>query len=225
MKLYKYRNFGEFTNQIITNSELYFSPINQFNDPFDCKLTYRQNYSDDEIIKNLMDNEDKEDFVARRNRTTNKMIEKIGILSLSSKYNSILMWSHYAEDHTGLVLEFDISLDKDCFIRPLRIDYHTNYEELSYTNKQEEELPKLMLTKYKDWIYEDEYRVIDLYYNGVKKFKKESLRTIIFGAKANNHDMKCFMILCQDNGFSHVTFKQAKICTGKFELEIEDIDE
>ena len=49
-KLYKYRNIDDiYLENIIKNSSLYFSPVEHFNDPFDCKLSFRQNYSKQEI--------------------------------------------------------------------------------------------------------------------------------------------------------------------------------
>jgi len=46
---YKYRSFNEFTNNIILNSSLYFSSPNDFNDPFDCQLSYKDKYTKREI--------------------------------------------------------------------------------------------------------------------------------------------------------------------------------
>ena len=49
--LYKYKNFGEYTDKIIKNASLYLSPIEEFNDPFDSNLAYRQYYTKEEIKK------------------------------------------------------------------------------------------------------------------------------------------------------------------------------
>ncbi len=34
-------------------------------------------------------------------------IEKLGILSLASSNNNLLMWSHYASEHKGMCLGFE----------------------------------------------------------------------------------------------------------------------
>lgn len=232
MKLYKYRTFGEFTNRIIINSQLYFSPISKLNDPFDCRLSFKQDYTEKEIIKSLRTDEKKEDFISRRNKVTNQMIEEVGVLSLAKKADNLLMWSHYANEHKGLAFEFETSMfnftsvsgmqEQD--INPILVDYDCNYDELSYIADQTKELTKLLLTKFVNWSYEKEYRMIDLYQSGVKIFQKEALTSIIFGSKADACDMQKFIELCDKHGFSHLKFKKARVCIGKFELEFDDMD-
>ena len=50
-KLYKFRNFGTRTNEIIEKSEFYFALPSSFNDPFDCNLSYNEIYSEAEILQ------------------------------------------------------------------------------------------------------------------------------------------------------------------------------
>ena len=49
--VYKFRDFSDFTDKIILNSEFYFASPKRFNDPFDCNLSYRQDYTEEEILK------------------------------------------------------------------------------------------------------------------------------------------------------------------------------
>ena len=229
MLYYKYRDFGGFSEKIITESSVYFSPVHKLNDPFDCKLSFREDYTPEEIIGKLKDGEKLEDFKKRRDRAKNQMIEEIGVFSLAKSFDNILMWSHYANEHKGLVFGFDtLKLDfkmKDTLnnINPIRVEYNCTYKELSYIEDMKIELPKLMLTKYKDWQYENEYRMIDLYQNGAKKFPKKALSTIIFGAKSDECHMEEFIELCKHHDFGHVKFKKAKIVDGKFQLKFEEI--
>lgn len=246
-KLYKYRNFSDsYMENIIKNSALYFSSVEQFNDPFDCKLSFRQNYSNQEIkncfismkernpnqphrLKDMMKKFGKnKDFVQIQNSITKKTIASLGVLSLSRNFSSILMWSHYAESHTGLVFEFTPKNLRDkisCFYNLISVDYSEKYEELSYANvnRSKEEIPKLLLTKYKDWAYEEESRCFGLDFQGEKKFQKDELTSIIFGAKALQANIKRIIELCQEYDFNHVEFKQAKLRQGSFSLDFEDI--
>lgn len=246
VKLYKYRNFSDsYMENIIKNSALYFSSVEQFNDPFDCKLSFRQNYSNQEISDALLGvkerNPDKffrlkdmkkkfgknEDFIELQNNTTKEILASLGVLSLSKNYNNILMWSHYSESHTGLVFKFNpknTNNENSCFYHPIKVDYSESYDELSYVNNHQEEIPKLLLTKYKDWAYEEEYRCFGLDFQGEKKFEKDELTGIIFGAKASQANIKRMIDLCQEYDFSHVKFKQAKLRQGSFSLDFEDID-
>lgn len=232
-KFYKYREFNHYTEQIIKDCSLYFSPIEQFNDPFDCGLSFQEHYDGEELQNayedylkrgQLLTPKDKEHLLEIKQRTIPKLISQIGILSLSKNYNNILMWSHYSASHTGLAFEFEPAFNSECFERPMQVDYHDNYELLSYVKSFREESVKLMLTKHSNWAYEDEYRCIDLKYHGSKKFFPHELTSIIFGAKANKCNIQEMIDLCHTNGFSHVKFKQAKILSnGEFGLSFDNL--
>lgn len=244
--LYKYRTFGENADKIIKNASLYLSPIEKFNDPFDSKLSFRQNYTKAEIRKywyehkklesnqsaNIIASKYKnnEAFVAIQNAVIEQEIAKIGILSLSKNCTDILMWSHYADKHSGLVFGFQsrkIDFMGSCLYKAYKLNYEPLiYDLLSYTDKREireEQYKKMLLTKYKAWKYEKEYRVIEIGVQGEQQFYKDELKSIIFGLKATKNDMDTMIQLCQENGFSHVKFKKAEAVHGKFELAIRDL--
>jgi len=243
-KLYKYRNFSDPNMEsIIKNSSLYFSSVDKFNDPFDCKLSYRQHYSNQEIqafyialkerksefrLKDIKKNGRKNhNFVQLRNNITQKLRDTLGVLSLSKNFDSILMWSHYSESHTGLVFEFTPRIPKSkesSFYPIIDVEYVDHYEELSYADEPKDEMSKLLLSKYKDWAYEEECRCFALEFQGERKFHKDELTTIIFGAKATEEHIKKMIKLCAENGFNHVKFKLAKLRNGSFALDFEDIN-
>lgn len=244
-KFYKYRDFDdENMEKIIRNSSLYFSPIENFNDPFDCKLSYKQNYTNQEIqnyivslkerksdtphrIKDLKKSFGKKhDFIKSQNSMKEQIIASMGVLSLSSNYDNILMWSHYSKNHKGLVFEFTPRTPQgigDCFFPLLEVKYSESYEELSYVNDIILEAQKLMLTKYKDWAYEEEYRCISLDYQGEKPFYKDELTSIIFGAKATIGNINKIKKLCHEHDFHHVEFKQAVLEHGSFALTFKNV--
>lgn len=249
--LYKYRNFGERTDNIIKNSSLYLSPIKEFNDPFDSNLSYHQYYTKSAILKYWKDSvkTHKEEalssgyqkdyirqsmklysknkkFVEQHNRIRQNARNKMGVLSLSRTSTSILMWSHYANNHKGLVFGFEPKYSKSCLAKPMKVDYEIAYDLLSYVANSEirqKQYIKELLMKFQDWSYEKEYRVIELNFQGEKPFYKDELKTIIFGLKAEQSDINHIIQLCQTNGFSHVKFKKAEAVHGKFELAIRDL--
>ena len=53
---------------------------------------------------------------------------------------------------------------------------------------------------------------------------KNKLKQIIFGCKADETNIKKIIQLCQLNGFEHIVFKKARIVSGKFELDFDEID-
>lgn len=239
-KLYKYRCFGKYTNKIILNSSLYFPAINQINDPFDCKLSFQQEYSlaeriecftqladkyaSDFTLEQLLEKyPDNKSFIDYRNIIIKELINKLGLLSLSKTPKNILMWSHYSNNHTGLVFQFAFEESSECFHSPLLVDYKDEYELLSYTSDFKDEAQKLLLTKHVGWKYESEVRVIDLDYQGEKQFKKHELTSIIFGALAKDKDIDEMINLCRKNGFNHVNFSQARLSPSEFSLNFCEI--
>jgi len=239
--LYKYRDFGEFTNDIIINSQFYFSPPKSFNDPFDCNLFFKEFYSRKEIDKykndflirnpdidpKILDNHfngNEDTFYCKLKESKSQLIENTGILSLSKNYKSITMWSHYSKNHEGLVFELDVKKDYSFFYMFGIVDYIEEYELLSFSEDPKKELCNLFTTKYIDWKYEEEIRIIDFDRYGTRKFKKNLLKSILFGYRAKEENIKSIVNLCQLNGFDHVKFRKAKLIPGKFALDFDDID-
>ncbi len=269
-KLYKYKSYDEsekHRDDIITKQELYFFSVEKFNDPIDSNLVYRQQYSKDEIVafwKNFLKNHpnhpqslaeilqrygENEAFVKFKSESAKRLKSMKGVLCLSKNPKNILMWSHYADSHKGLVYEFEFEVDTDpkknglnqnnLFWQktddfqpfPYKIDYpyDREYEPLSYTLTDDEirqQFARLLTTKAPDWMYEQEYRFIDLHIKNdndrAKKFNKKCLKSIIFGKEASEETIQRVKRLCKENGFD-IAFKQADFIDGKFELEFKDI--
>lgn len=241
---YKYRTFGEYTDNIILNSEFYFPSPLKFNDPFDCNLSYRRFYTKEELNQDYEDyqktknNKLKEDkwldssIISLKQESNRKLFEKkIGVFSMSKSYKNILMWSHYADEHKGLVFEIDRKENSTFFNvnivgnrKTEKVKYVKKYELLSYLNDKEREAETLLLSKYKLWEYEEEYRIISFDGNRRYKFNKRLIKKIYFGCKADETNIKKIIQLCQLNGFTHVEFKKAKLIPGKFALDFDDIN-
>jgi len=81
-----------------------------------------------------------------------------GVLCLSAKWDNILMWSHYASEHRGFVIEFR---GNDSF-------FDLGLQKVRYSNQRPllKNKPdgwngggaELFVTKSTDWAYEEEYR-------------------------------------------------------------------
>jgi len=240
--LYKYRNFNHFTDAILLNSELYFSSPSKFNDPFDCNLSFKKFYTE-KNMKNIYMNLFEKFFIHKDeiNRKLGpnyinffklnefyykNLLRNMGILSLSKTYSNITMWSHYANNHQGLVFCFEPKKDNAFFYSSVDINYvdEQSYKVLSLSGDHLEEIDFLVSTKYKDWKYEKEVRVVDFNKNGNKKFLPSSLRYIYFGYRANDINIKKTIQLCQLNGFDHVKFRKAILKYGRFSLGFVNID-
>ncbi len=101
-----------------------------------------------------------------------QIAENIGICSLSREPLNLLMWAHYAKNHTGFVVEFSIpqtgiSSDKEAndymlkWLFPFKVVYSSNKPIINPLDSQEVNMERQFLVKGGDWEYEEEERVID----------------------------------------------------------------
>lgn len=256
MLLYKYtpHNNEDYKYNIIKKCELWFSKVEHFNDPIDFNLAYKQQYSKSEIreylkefikrngaycSKHLKESlslyGNNKAFVANQNKLFKGFRKKIGILCMSKNPNNILMWAHYADNHQGIVYEFDYDLfgfkaTENPNDYPYCIEYPKNrqYELLSYTlqgKELEKQFTRLLTTKAIDWAYEKEVRFMNLGEGDFnRKFDSKCLKSIIFGIKTKGEEIKKVKNLCKENNLKHIKFKQAKLMDGRFEIKIVDID-
>ena len=155
--------------------------------------------------------------------------------------SSILMWSHYADNHQGICLCFRFKQHEDektfildsepHFLYPVKyIDDMPPQINLVDWSKAEE-FVDFLCTKHSDWKYENEYRLIQwpetLSSNYKMKYRKEDLEGIIFGLKTSIEDMKKINTIIKSTytqeGFK-VNFYQAREIPGKYALKMKKID-
>ena len=132
--LYKYYPFNKFTLDALVNGYFYLASAEQLNDPIE--LPY------DNLTKD-------KDFVVLR--------PDFRLCSFSHNENSMLMWSHYAENHSGLMIEycFEGSLPDQVGIE--KIQYQ--HPEQRFIKKDKYLFNQYMLIKNSDWSYEKEVRL------------------------------------------------------------------
>lgn len=124
--LYKYRRFDTYALRILAAKELYFAAPETLNDPLDCQLPIRDFLN--QVIESEGDINIRDLLVKLRdlnvtNRTTGedevlhhafeKIVNTVGVLSLSSNPTDALLWSHYADGHRGFCIGFDASYFDD----------------------------------------------------------------------------------------------------------------
>lgn len=143
--------------------ELWLSQAGEFNDPFDCAFLY--NHHSKEIYDrnteyNLAVKEGLEQY--ERDKESGKLQSKVFVSCFSEKNNSMLMWSHYAEQHTGLCVGYRLyDLIEKYNIFP--VIYSNQMPQISdIRNAEESALYQSILTKCEDWSYELEWRIIDI---------------------------------------------------------------
>ena len=89
-----------------------------------------------------------------------KFAQKMGLICLSETPHSPAMWAHYAENHTGACLEFEVTYD-----HVFKVKYESKklFPRISdktfsqYINRKN--IKEIFGTKSKDWEYEKEHRM------------------------------------------------------------------
>ena len=82
------------------------------------------------------------------------------LVCFAGTHDSLLMWSHYAAAHTGVVLEFDAT---EWLIAPRPMRYSRDLPEFDFLAEDAEMLSAIddiVLTKSRSWRYEQESRLV-----------------------------------------------------------------
>jgi len=243
--LYKYRSLHtkkdrEHTLRILSHNEIYFTKCKEFNDPFDCnlhisvhgdcnthKVKLRQlnpDLSDEELIsQTLKDLQPKniKKCELRINNEIRRINKNIGIFSMSAKRDNLLMWSHYANFHKGICLEFKTINGKLFGCEILNVDYEKKYPNLSmYDNPNFEWVKKYLTTKSLDWEYEEEWRII-YKKTGCQAFLSEDneLSGVILGSHISKRNKES-VLKCLSENNCEVKLYQAHECKDRFGLNI-----
>lgn len=153
---------------MIGNKNLQFTNASQLNDPFDChpKLI---DYSD--VPENVLSNEaPREWWKAKAETDALNWRNDTWLCSLSKVNNSILMWSHYCWNHSGICVGLDLDKVMDVvpdmfgttFLKLLVFDvkYQDLIERPDAYYYDEPPMYYQWRTKAKEWEYEQEVRLI-----------------------------------------------------------------
>src|SRR5690606_35596928 len=170
---------------VLTNDTLQFSHPSVFNDPFDCNVSLFE-FEKEEIkgftrntIKKHKGNDFYERFRLHRNfsqkptEVAREEMKKIfegensnrGVTCFSRNSTNLLMWAHYADNHTGVCIGYDLlalieyitAINKESCLLP--VDYQKKITLL----KNFSDLEAIMAwfrTKNEVWHYEEEIRLI-----------------------------------------------------------------
>src|SRR5690606_38148794 len=176
MSLYKYVSID--TLKKILNGSIRFTQPGAFNDPFEMlpELHVPQSFSDDKIAiqfdllserrlqgdGSLADGFESDfcnDFNSRD--ILYALNESIGVLCLSKVRDSLLTWSHYADQYAGAVVEFDDS--HEFFDGKIEVEYRSMRPKKDITAYISDGNPvpiAELCTKPEDWQYEQEVRLV-----------------------------------------------------------------
>jgi hypothetical protein len=227
--LYKYcgthrSDFPSPVETLLTQGRMFFPSPADFNDPFDCRfrMTFRasplkrQRYAR-ELVREKAPHDmprhvrkeiarqgsNSEAYHRAADRFVDRINRTVGVLCLSAQRDNIVMWSHYAERHKGICLEFRRAGDLSY---ALAVNYSDEYPVINFFQietkfrvggddaaraAQKEFVDLIYLTKAKEWKYEDEWRLVDpLRGRGLHDLAPGLLSGVIFGCRSTEEDRR-----------------------------------
>jgi hypothetical protein len=157
------------------------------------------------------------------------------VLSLSSKWNSPLMWSHYADEHRGICIEYGTN-QHDCWsLKQVRYDQPRSIKSSDLTEwlvagsqtAEEQIREAYFFRKAREWTYEREWR--DLASKGVVGGAPFRMKAIYFGIRCSLAIKTTIVRLFGDRGerlrFYAVTEHGAEFRLQRTLIDADEIDE
>jgi len=123
---------------------------------------------------------------------------RIGICCFAGRGDSLLMHAHYAAQHSGCCLQFQIR-DHEGNRQSIFEEPDFGFRDVIYEDSPPavrlyemgtiESICKVTLTKHSRWAYEEEVRVVRFKGPGVSRYRREALTGLIFGCKTPTKDV------------------------------------
>ena len=238
---------AKWVKRTILNDEIYFASASSFKDPFDLRPSFslgatphrqreefvrmsrkfepelteeERQVEADRVMATSMSIDDISHTTAAIQTLHNHHITtKVGVLCVSTKRDDILMWSHYADSHSGICLEFDGTAP--FMAHAQKIQYADERVPINpYDDNHEAMMEKSLLVKSNHWSYESEWRLLRYVGGpGVVKFRPANLTGIILGALASATTIDAVTSWVQRRG-TPVDVYRASVSSKKFELEM-----
>jgi hypothetical protein len=247
---------------LLSNDLMFLPRIEDLNDPFECSIFYDldilldnlndyfysfMDYSDfidenatEEDISKSLKKIFKEPFEEALLELEDNYKNKLSIICLSEDYCINPMWAHYADNHKGVCIEYDLKNISElifkhfCFPIEYAEKSDNTLELLSFFDENIKVNPnwilKLALMKSYDWKYENEWRIIvsqiiadyfnennlgslyfDEYYSDKHYIKFIKPKSIYLGLDMDLEDEKKLIDICKFRKINIYKMKKDKL--------------
>lgn len=205
--LFRYRPDNDFTIDEIKNNYIFFSNVNNLNDPLDGNykmlnpVLQEEKYSDyiqffiDTLGKNASFYKESIAYLKTNypdvtsieklvSQNIHGYINKFGIACFSVACNNFMLWAHYTNNHQGVCIQYNTELDQDFFDELYPIVYVNEFPKIDFNIEDGfQPFRKMFYTKLKMWEREYEIRLLKEK-SGRYIVRPEAIRSIVFGLKA-----------------------------------------
>ncbi len=243
--LFKYCSIDNFTLEAIKTGCVWMSNPANFNDPFDCALSLdfksfnKRNSNYYSALSSVLAGRSESHTLAKQqapipgwvmNVANHNFLEeqrKIGVCCFSEESTNILMWSHYADNHRGICIEYEFSEGTLPHSKIQKVNYCNQIPQITVENfnqstreEKQSMLKELSILKSEIWGYEKEWRLIhdenDTYFPEVINIK-----SVILGIKISHEDRAIIINLLKDNDrLGYVKVKNMSRTDESFLLEV-----
>lgn len=257
--LYKYKAFNNYLLQELCGSESHFASPSAFNDPLDSKPSindditlpdkehllrvlyreYKPNKDPEAVLGNFcyLASENTHEARARYDSFVTTDIERMlrheigqrGVLALAARWNCPLMWSHYAQQHQGLCLEF--STQESVARNLMQVRYGADrsiplsalyaWKVDNAVGARELVLNLAFLSKAKAWEYEREWRILAAKPGSLSVPLR--LRGIHFGERCSPA-IQTVIVKALHDAHPNVTFYRVRFSANTFDLCRQEVD-
>lgn len=145
MRLYYMTSFDTATRFILPEKRMRISQFERQNDPFELLSVRMEGKHERYVFKMLRE----------------VLMRSYGIICTGKHWKSPLMWGHYAENHKGVCLGFDVPnhAATQMSYQPERMEHLIKMGDPT-GGLTEEIVTQLLNTKYEQWAYEEEWRLM-----------------------------------------------------------------
>lgn len=213
----------------LRSASLKLGNVLEFNDPYDSLLSLT--HPDPRVPQSKLDEG------ADRQRAA--QFGAYGILCLTENPQSTCVWAHYAGNHTGVALGFDLDVSRDDLIKikyfPLRPRLNITEPLEPDTLETTQRVMTCLETKSPDWEYECERRLI-IRANDPSVFRRRTSRTdtktalfipmppelkvVVLGYKCSRDDEAIVRKIVETKYHNQISVMRCTLSSRTFNLEI-----
>jgi len=235
----------KYLEDLFVKQKLYHSLSRGFNDPFECKpyFTMENSKNDAKNIRDhlkrvfrnggmtskkadaLVSNSMKDPNFIRNTiaEITENSFKELRICSFTTNKENLLFWSHYANSHKGICIEFNATVEP--ISMAFKVEYSNDYPQVTYPSQQDKRGFKPALVKAMAWEYENEYRTMFLpsLMNPINDgesllLDERTITNVYMGSEISNKDKEAVLDLISKSNF-RPTIWQASLSRNSFKLE------
>ncbi len=223
--IFKFRAVNDFALKNLSDGTAWFTSPSKYNDPYDCVGTL--SYA--ELARTVSNAPPNYEQALRQHYESifTSLRETLKISSFCTLHTPILMWSHYADNHRGFCMEYEVQdlpegirriLFPVIYISTL-FDYEKYFQNISKSPLNFNIFFTLVsaLHKAKEWDYESEWRIAFVH-NALANESNYAIgfpKAIHLGARVSEADKDKLLVICRKRG---IEVHEMRLARDRFEL-------